>query len=577
MRCWSYLFLISAVAAQTPTGEVTSRDVAPTFQSTVNLVRVPVVVRDKAGHTVGGLHQSDFHLTDGGKPREIAQFALEGSAAAKPAERQTIAEIPGEPAAGAKPVAPTRFVAFVFDDVHLSAEELGNVRAAALKHIERGILPQERVGILTLSGNLSLELTNDVAKFRETVAKLQPIPPRSHFPPASFYAAAQFMRSPGDESLGCTNTQPGCKVSCDPRMPAVLQTQTDITADCLHLHCEQISEATPIARATLRTVYNEGTGQAYNAFRILNNIVRLLASLPGDRVMILVSPGMYLPDDLQRSLSESIDRATRSGVIINTLDARGVYPVDPSGGVQSCVLTQPRTQQEVARFNQEAVSAQGLILDTLAHSTGGTSITDNDFLGGLNGLANPPEHLYYLGFYPKDLKPDGRFHEIKVTLANGQELSVQARKGYWAPSHAEDAATAATREMGEAVFSHDELRDLPLDIDTGFYKTTATDAKLKVTAHLDIRQLHLRKADDRNRNDVTLVYALFDGNGNYLQGVQKVVELRLKDENVEHRRSLGLTTIGDFDVKRGAYMIRVVARDAEGRQMAAANDTVEIP
>jgi hypothetical protein len=33
----------------------------------------------------------------------------------------------------------------------------------------------------------------------------------------------------------------------------------------------------------------------------------------------------------------------------------------------------------------------------------------------------------------------------------------------------------------------------------------------------------------------------------------------------------------DFDVKRGAYMVRVVARDAEGRQMAAANDVVEIP
>ena len=66
-----------------------------------------------------------------------------------------------------------------------------------------------------------------------------------------------------------------------------------------------------------------------NAFRILNNIVRLLGSMPGDRVMILVSPGMYLPDELQRDLSESIDRATRSGVVINTLDARGVYTVDP--------------------------------------------------------------------------------------------------------------------------------------------------------------------------------------------------------------------------------------------------------
>src|ERR1017187_5444794 len=137
MRCWFYFFLIGAVPAQTQAGEVPSRDEAPPFQSSVNLVRVPVVVRDKAGHPVGGLQKNDFHLTDLGKPQEIAQFALEGSAAAKPAERQTITELPVEPAVGAKPVAPTRFVAFVFDDVHLTAEDLGNVRVAALKHIDR--------------------------------------------------------------------------------------------------------------------------------------------------------------------------------------------------------------------------------------------------------------------------------------------------------------------------------------------------------------------------------------------------------------------------------------------------------
>jgi hypothetical protein len=280
---------------------------------------------------------------------------------------------------------------------------------------------------------------------------------------------------------------------------------------------------------------------------------------------------------LQRSLNESIDRATRSGVIINTLDARGVYAIDPSVGVAGCTLTAPQTQQQLATLDHNAITLQGLILTTLADSTGGTAVSDNDFLGGFNRLASPPDYVYYLGFYTKDLKPDGKYHEIKVTVANGQGLSVRARKGYWAPSHVEDAATAATREIGEAVFSHDELSDLPLDIDTQFYKTTAADAKLKIVAHLDIRQLRLRKADDVNRDDVTVVCALFDGNGNYLKGVQKVVELRLKDENVVHRRSLGLTLNSDFDVKRGAYMVRVVARDAEGRQMAAANDVVEIP
>ena len=200
--------------------------------------------------------------------------------------------------------------------------------------------------------------------------------------------------------------------------------------------------------------------------------MRLLGSMPGDRVMILVSPGMYLPDELQRELSESIDRATRSGVIINTLDARGVYTIDPVGDVPGCRLTNPQTGTGVARYNHDAVTAQGLILGNLADSTGGTALAQNDFLGEFNRLANPPEYVYYLGFYPKDLKPDGKYHEIKVTLANGKGLSVQARKGYWAPSHVEDAAATATREIGEAVFSHDELRDLPIDIHTQFYKTT---------------------------------------------------------------------------------------------------------
>jgi hypothetical protein len=115
MRCWSYFFLIGGLAAQTQTGEITSRDETPTFQSGVNLVRVPVVIRDKAGHSVGGLQKSDFRLTDLGKPQEIAQFAIEGSAVAKPAERHPKSDFPGDPTAASRAVAPTRFVAFVFD------------------------------------------------------------------------------------------------------------------------------------------------------------------------------------------------------------------------------------------------------------------------------------------------------------------------------------------------------------------------------------------------------------------------------------------------------------------------------
>jgi len=557
MRFCFLSLLAAGLAAQAQTGEVTTREETPTFQSSVNLVRVPVVVRDKQGHTVGSFHKEDFQVTDRGKAQYISQFAIEGSAVSKPAAPQAQTEMPGEPTApGSKLVVPTHFTAFVFDDVHLKIEDLMNARAAALKHLERGIRPQERIALLTLSGKVSLEFTADLVKFREALMKVMPQPPRSHFPPASFFLADQWMNRDDSQALAL---------------------QTAVTIDCLNLQGPAAAAAAGIAQSTLREVANEGAGDAITGFRVLNNIVRLLGSMPGDRIIILASPGMYLPDDLQRDLSESIDRATRSGVVINTLDARGVYTVDPTGDVPNCRLTNPNTQMLVAKYDNFANAAQGMILDDLAHGTGGTALAQNDLAAEFDRLADPPEYVYYLGFYPKELKPDGKFHDLKVTLANAKGFSVQARRGYWAPSHEEDAATAATREIGEAVFSHDELHDLPIDIHTQFFKTSADDAKLKVTSHLDIRQLRLRKQDDRNRDDLTLVCALFDGNGNYIKGTQKVVELRLKDESLERRRALGVTVNADFDVKSGPYMIRTVVRDSEGQQMAAANGVVEIP
>jgi hypothetical protein len=76
---------------------------------------------------------------------------------------------------------------------------------------------------------------------------------------------------------------------------------------------------------------------------------------------------------------------------------------------------------------------------------------------------------------------------------------------------------------------------------------------------------------------VTLVCALFDRNGNFVTGIQKVVEMRLKDESMAGRLREGINVGAEFDVKTGAYLIRVVVRDAGGLQIAAENASAEIP
>src|SRR5579871_4372299 len=53
--------------------ETVTKDEPATFKARVNLVMVPVIVLDKQGKTVGGLHQEDFQLFDKSKPQTITK------------------------------------------------------------------------------------------------------------------------------------------------------------------------------------------------------------------------------------------------------------------------------------------------------------------------------------------------------------------------------------------------------------------------------------------------------------------------------------------------------------------------
>ena len=116
-----------------------------------------------------------------------------------------------------------------------------------------------------------------------------------------------------------------------------------------------------------------------------------------------------------------------------------------------------------------------------------------------------------------------------------------------------------------------------MELHTQFFKADAGDAKLAVLVHLDLKQFKFRKADGRNNNVVTMVTGIFDRNGHYLQGIKKVMDLKLKDETLANRLGQGITIRTTFDVAPGTYVIRLVVRDAEGQLMSATNGAVEIP
>jgi VWFA-related protein len=552
----------AAQASSTPASELASRDEVTTFKVKVNLVLVRVVVRDGKGNPVGGLHQEDFQLLDNGKPQSIRQFGVEGSGTQKQ-EAATVVAKAKEPAVDgtspSTPIIPTHFVLYVFDDVHTEFGDLVRVRDAALRHMDT-LQPTDRAAIFTTSGRGNSDFTDDRAELHKALGRLQPsVVARTtgdQCPDISYYMADLIQNRLDAEALAVAVSDTlACQFNNDQRFTA---------------------QATSIAQGTAARILVENEHESRLALSVLQDALRRIAAMPGQRTIIIASPG-FLTTGFEDVHIGLIDQALRSQVVISTLNARGLYTVDPIGDVSkrtppNQIVAIDKTQYEIASNN-----AQEFVLRDLAEGTGGTYYhNSNDLDAGFQRIASAPEFYYVLGFSPQNLKLDGRFHSLKVVIKDPPKLSVQARKGYYAPKHIADPNDEAKQEIEDALFSQEELHDLPVDLHTQFFKPTEVDAQLAVLVHIDAKHLHFSRDQGRNANQLTIVSGLFDRNGRFISATEKVLDMHLKDETLASKLDRGFTLKSSFDVKPGAYVVRLVVRDAGG-QISAANGAIEIP
>jgi hypothetical protein len=135
----------------------------------------------------------------------------------------------------------------------------------------------------------------------------------------------------------------------------------------------------------------------------------------------------------------------------------------------------------------------------------------------------------------------------------------------------------AKQEVMEALFSQDEILDLPVELKTQFFKVDAASARLTVFTHLGLKGVHFRKLDGRNNNNITIATAIFNEKGQFVTGEMKEMALRLKDATFERLNQSGFTIKTGFDVKPGSYIVRTVVRGAEGPQLTARNGTAVVP
>jgi VWFA-related protein len=553
-----------ATTSSNSTSEVSSHDTPATFKVRVNLVLVRVVVRDAEGHVVPNLKREDFQLFDNRKAQVTSAFSVETpeSHQVQPAATATAS---AEAAAGEPAVTPTvlpqRFVAVVFDDTDMLMEDSTFVRAAA-KRLFGSLAPSDRVGIFTTSGQLTREFTDDRESLEKSLLGIVPRPLSTatgfhDCPEVSYYQADQIQNFQNIQALAVATED---AVQCAFNGDETRQAQAQIMA---------LTAAQRAATA--------GDAQTDFIYRHLEDAMRRLSAMPGQRIMALVSPG-FIVTTQTRGSTDLVDRANRANIVINTIDARGLYTPDLMGDIADPPRDSLRTAGFKSSYRIAAQSAQSDILGQLADGTGGTFFHNrNDVDEGIRLAVAAPSLSYLLGFSPQNLKLDGRYHTLKVSLTNKQKFAVQARRGYYAPRTIADPAEAAKQEIQEALFSQEEIHDLPVDLQTQFFKPDQTQARLAVLTHVDLKGVRFRKTEGRNRDDLTIATAIFDENGNFVTGGEKIVEMRLLETTLDRLSRSGFTVKSSFDIKPGTYLVRLVVRDAEGAQMAARNGAVNIP
>ena len=166
------------------------------------------------------------------------------------------------------------------------------------------------------------------------------------------------------------------------------------------------------------------------SFASLREVVTKVAALPGLSTMILVSPGFFtLTAQARHELSQVIDTAAVSNVTINALDARGLYTTELKASDRGASSTS--TNQLKSEYRRASMPLGEDVMAALANGTGGTYIHNtNNLERGLKDLTSAPEYMYLLEFHAKNLKRNGSYHTLKVTVAR-DGVRIYARQGYF--------------------------------------------------------------------------------------------------------------------------------------------------
>ena len=565
-----------------------------TLRIETELVQIEVTVTDKQGKVIKDLKQSDFELKADGKLQEIGYFSVGTSVTpARWITTETVkknkAETSVEPT---REVRAGRYIVLAIDDLHLSFSSLNYTRKALVKFVDQQMAGGDQVALITTSGQLGMfqQFTSDRDILKRAIERLS-LRERKVFTSSSDVPRI----TPYQAELIDDNLDPDALTVA---VNEIMAQQPGTTRQ----------SATQQAQMKARSIVAENTSITKSTLTTLELIIRSLRELPGRKSLVMMSDGFLLGGSNQGAmdnLRKITDAATRSGLVIYALDARGLVAMPGSMDA-----SQPGFGMEIPpgarqRIESSSIEAERDGLNALSRETGGFPLFNNNDLSlGLQKIVEDTETYYLLAFEPLVSYRDGRFRKLEVKVRNHSEYKVRSSKGYFAPDDKavakaaekevkEEAkleqerlknpekaikkeTAAAVERMNEALGSLFPLGGIPIEISTDFVDTGKGEGYLALIGHLDVSKIRFEKVNDRFQATVELVGLIFDEKGKSVDSFSQNVGLNLRQATYEKILKSGFLFNRRVKLAPGFYQVRIAAVREKPRQQGSAASWVEI-
>lgn len=601
---FAILLIVQGAAMQTtqkPEQQIAPEDI---IRITTSLVQTDVVIVDKDDHVIPDIKLSEIRVTDNGKrqdvkflefvapdaaPRIEGNLSIAGQAVESDAARNLTA---GEL---------RRVFAFVVDDLTIPIEDIPNVRKLLTDFVDNQMQEGDLVAIVRVFGGSGLlqQFTSDKRVLRRAIELITP--------QINTYSA--FDNLTGEERIR-------------------------------QLLSNMISGVVPDSGRAVDSIANsniDGSNEATSrGFRVLSTLVtaseitNAMKSLPGRKSLLLVSGGLPLAETTQgqvmtgggiqtragtqigepaapvnitetRSyisgvtyvLRQLIDRATRAGVVINTMDIRGMQAnrgvskfTDPGNEARSGLMGDLEgnggsfgRSPNMAQFDNLAMDTltahQGL--DALALATGGVSIVNtNNFKEGLDKILS--RSSYYMLAYTPTEPFDNKFHriEVKVTRPGAR---VYSRQGYVATADTPTSSTE-TRESSivRAAMSPLAKRDIDLAARLQFRFLPDSRAQTDINLLVNVNQLTFKSAANNTyEGNFDVVGFILNNLGKTQGGFSQTIHTTFSEKDYNRALKTGISYTAHADLPPGTYQLRAVVRDAESGKIGSVSQYIEVP